>query len=90
MNAQRKTRNRTTKPTRQGVCPLCERAFLRAELVSANRKEASGTRRTIVTAIRQKFPSWTQEAGACRECWESFRGVARVRNFMKKFKFPRA
>lgn len=90
MNAQRKTTNRTTKPTRHGVCPLCERAFPRARLEAPIQAEPPGTRRSIVVAIREKFPSWTTKAGACRECWESFRGVARVSNFMKKFKLPEA
>lgn len=90
MNAQRKTKNRKTRPTRRGVCPLCERAFLRHQLQAPVLLEPLKTRRAILKAIREKFPRWTNEAGACRECWESFRGVARVANFMKKFKFSEA
>lgn len=43
----------------------------------------------IIEAIRQKHPAWVSEEGACKLCWRSFRGVARVLGFMKKFKSDR-
>lgn len=89
-----KTQRRIRKPTKlekspdRGVCPLCEKAFRRIHLESQIKQEAPKIRRQISNAIRDELPSWRLQDGACKRCWESFRGVVRVADFMKKLKFP--
>ena len=46
-------------------------------------------RREITIEIRHEYPDWVEEAGACKRCWESFRGVVRVVRFMNNFRFPK-
>ncbi len=77
------------KPRVYGICPLCEKAFRRAQLRVRIQAEPPKTRRQIIKAIRDEYPLWVQEDGACQHCWESFCGVVRVVNFMKEFRFPR-
>ena len=89
-----KTQRRIRKPTglekspNRGVCPLCEKAFLRSHLESRIKQEPPKTRRQIIKAIKDEVPSWRLHDGACKRCWESFGGVVRVVNFVKKLKFP--
>ena len=90
MNAKRRIRARVQpeKTPDRGICPLCERVFQRADLHVHLTKEPPMTRRQISKAIQAEFSSWRPEDGACLRCWESFRGVARVVNFLTKFKSP--
>ena len=81
-------RMKVQKSRSYGICPLCEKAFQRAQLQVCITAEQPKTRRQIIQAIRDEYPSWVQESGACQRCWESFRGVVRVVSFMKKFKSP--
>jgi hypothetical protein len=84
-----RTRTKVQKPQSYGICPLCEKAFLRAQLQVHRKAEQSKARREIIKAIKAEYPLWVQEDGACRHCWDSFRGVVRVANFMKAFKLPK-
>lgn len=82
-------RTRIHRRTSYGVCPLCEKVFPRPQLQAPMKAEPPKSCREIIEAIRQKHPAWVSEEGACKLCWRSFRGVARVLGFMKKFKSDR-
>ena len=84
-----RTRTKVQKPRIYGICPLCEKAFLRAQLQVHRKAEQPKARREIIKAIKAEYPLWVQEDGACRHCWDSFRGVVRVANFVKEFKLPK-
>ena len=53
------------------------------------RREPAKGRREIAKAIREDFPAWNGQAGACSDCWESFRDVTRVIHFIKRLKLPK-
>jgi hypothetical protein len=46
-------------------------------------------RNEIMVEIRNGHPDWLGQDGACKRCWESYRGVVRVVRFMKHFKIPK-
>jgi len=73
------------KPGPYGICPLCEKVYPRRQLRAAIAAEIAPSRRQIQVAIREQYPAWTLSAGACRACWESYRGVARVIHFLQRY-----
>jgi hypothetical protein len=72
----------------RAVCPLCEKTFLKTELHAYPGTEPRASRLRIIEAIQETLPSWVETDGACKRCWESFRGVTCVRDYMKGLKFP--
>lgn len=84
-----KTRMKIPGKPSYGVCPLCEKAFPQSQLQAPLTSEPPASRRQIIKAIRAEHPAWTNRDGACQVCWESFRGVVRVLDFVKKFKAAR-
>jgi len=71
------------------VCPLCGRILATWRLHKHIQAEHWKTRKEIIVEIKSEHPDWCEESGACKRCWESFRGIVRVVRFMRKFRFPK-
>ena len=76
---------RPARSTR-GLCPLCEKAFLRWQLQVHIKSAPPKVRRRNINVIRAQFPAWVAEDGACGHCWKAFGGIARVAECLRKFK----
>lgn len=70
-------------------CPLCGQILQHWRLHTHIHSEHWRMRKDIIVEIQNERPDWFEDAGACRRCWESYRGVARVVRFVKKFKFQK-
>jgi len=81
----------TTMPSSRDLrtCPLCGRMLPHRRLHEHIHTERWQTRHEIMLEIRKEQPNWAEQDGACKRCWESYRGVVRVVKFMDHFKFPK-
>jgi len=60
----------------QGICPLCERPFLRIELHAHILVESPSTRQDTIKEITARHPGWAYQHGACQSCWDSHRALS--------------
>jgi len=86
MNMRVRKPNRRPMRSARGICPLCEKAFLRLQLQVQIEGAPPKVRRRIIKAIQAQFPTWVKEDGACKQCWKAFGGVARVDECLRKFR----
>lgn len=69
----------STEIHKETVCPFCGES-LAAAVAAHLAAEEEGIGEPTINMIRELYPSWTEDHGACSACWAYYRNLILVLN----------